>query len=222
MKKQNYKFSTTSEKWVMEPGSFARYIGMPVLLITHKKTPDGKWDVTDSTVLINSVGDFEPIMESQLIRYTTSDNEIKEERVNPIGMTVGNPEELSEILRFVPLKVHYRLQEELAFVSRIKKMWEENKSVPTQAIQQLSESKDQISILRSQYIVAVYKKGEELSYFRIKKLSLRHVVKSKYNLNITAEDGNNFVYSANSVDGKLTISEDNELGELKLIDVKVC
>lgn len=219
-KKEKYKFSTMSGEFVMTPGTISMYLGQPVMLIKFTKIQDKEWGTPETmTVTINSVTEYDPIMFTCLVRYTTMQGEIKEERINPIGFTAGNPEELSELLRFVPFSTHYKMVEKTGLSKKLKGLWEKNDTIPTLALQQLASSKNQADVLNSRCVMAVYVDGEgAISFFRITRLSLAHVVKDKYTLHLVSDLGDSFIYNIKT--GETVLAQDEELGGLKLIDLK--
>jgi hypothetical protein len=130
---------------------------------------------------------------TSIIKYKIiGEEEVKEARIIPEGFSFESPEETGKSLRFLPLSMHFKVQEEKAFYDRLLAKFDNAKTLSIEALENLSNSKEQSELLGRNYnIAAVIKTDEEtpeILYFRIDKLKLKHNKQDNYAITLTKED----------------------------------
>lgn len=223
-----YGFSTSSLKWVPEGGELLKYIGQEVAYIDFSKDDQGKWSSVVKVAVIDSISDFEPVTSTYSISYRIigdecSDDTLCTERIIPEGISysiIENPG-LMKMNRFIPESLHLECVEEEQFYTRLGNLWETRDTLPIEALQTISSSKDRDRTLRYYRNIGATIKTEsgEYLYFRISNLKLRPI-KGGSELTIVDGDKNTFIFKISKDLKSYSWIEGKEIiGELKLIDL---
>lgn len=224
--KERYGFSRRSQKWLATEGaSILEMIGIEVVAIEFTKSESGDWSSILRKAVIVSISDFDPMTVTYLCKYRIVDEDSetswRETRIIPEGYSLI-AEDANWMIRFVPYSLHCKMAETETFYSRLFELQAKRDTIPVSSLETLSVSKSQDNTLGySCNIGAVIKTiDNEILWFRIKKLSIRHKFKTSYTLSITSWDDKSYVLDIQSTDTEynFTINKEN-LGKLKIIDL---
>ena len=218
--KKNYGFNKASYKYIPAGGEIFKYIGQLVIYIDRKRKESGEWEADVKKAIIESIDDYDPMTMTYNCHYKVAgDDEVKELRIIPEGYSFGNPEETGVMQNFLPYSTHCHLVEDELFYGRLKELYDTKDTMSIEDLSTISKSKDKESILKYSHnigcIIKLDECPDEVLYFRIHSLSLRHKVGSSYVLS----------YSDGETSHKIQInSSDKEydfegLGKFKIIDL---
>lgn len=224
--KGRYGFSKTDTKWLPEGSSMMEYIGMDVISIDFTKNPEtNDWSSTLSKAVIHSLTDYDPMSGTYLCKYSTLDMEDgswKEVRIIPEGFELIGPDSL-KMIRFVPYSLHTKMVETEEFYRRLFILQAKTKTLPIQELNTIVSSSDQSRILEYSHNIGAVIKTEdnEVLWFRIKNISLRHLHGTKYHLTLTAWDNKRYVLGeidSNDEEYVFTVNH-QDIGKFKIIDL---
>ena len=224
--KDRYGFSKTDTKWLPEGSSILEYIGIDLIVIEFTKDPEkNEWSNKLKKGIILSMSDFEPISGTYLCKYRTDDMEAdswKEVKIIPEGFELLGPDS-NKMVRFVPYSLHSKMVETEEFYNKMFIKQAKAKTLAINELSMISESKDLERILEYFHnIGAVIKTVDnEVLWFRIKKLSVKHLHGTTYTITLTSWD--NKRYTLNEIQSSdeeyKFIVEHSEIGKLKIIDL---
>ena len=228
--KDRYGFSKTSQKWIATEGaSILEYIGIEVVAVEFtRKSDSNDWTTVLKKAYIQEISDFDPMTVTYLCKYRIvgeegdSETAWREVRIIPEGYSLMG-DDSNWMIRFIPYSMHCKMAETEAFYAKLFELQVKSKSLSIESMESLSSSKSQDSTLGySCNIGAVIKTiDNEILWFRIKKLSIRHKFKQTYTLSITSWDDKNYVFDICSSDTEHDFVVNKEvLGKFKIIDLR--
>ena len=227
--KKKYKYKKNDLKWIPEGASILEYIGIEVVFVKFIKDSDAnkKWSTNIKKSYIISISDYDPMTSTYLCKYRIvgEDKETswREMRIIPEGFSFENPEETGTMYRFIPYSLHCKLAETEAFYARVDEIEKKKDTLPVESLKQISESKEQDKVLTYSCNIgaAIRTIDDDILWFRISKLSLRHTYKNNYNLTITDAEGKAITLQINSdlKNYNLKFGGDG-IGTLKIIDLE--
>lgn len=224
--KGRYGFSKTDTKWLPEGASIMEYIGMDVISIDFtRNTETNDWTNVLEKAVIHSLTEFDPMSGTYLCKYSTSSMEEgswKEARIIPEGFELIGPDS-TKMIRFVPYSLHSKMVETEEFYRRLFILQAKKETLPIEEIKVISESGDQDRVLGYNHNIGALIKTEdnEILWFRIKKIEMRHLHSTKYHLTLTAWDNKRYVLGEiDSEDKEYNFTVNHyPLGKLKIIDL---
>lgn len=224
--KDRYGFSKTDTKWLMEGSSIMEYIGIELLIIEFSRDPEkGEWTNVLKKGKILGMGDFNPIDSTYVCKYRTDDMEEdkwKEVRIIPEGFEVIGPDS-NKMVRFIPYSLHTKMIETEEFYNKLFYLQVKAKNLDIKELKQISDSKTQDQILEYSHNIGAVIKTEDnnILWFRIKKLEIRHLHGTIYNIAITAWDNRRYVLNEvdSSNDEYSFVVEHHNIGSIKIIDL---
>ena len=224
--KDRYGFSPTDTKWLPEGSSIIEYVGIDLLVINFTRSGDGlSWSNTMSRGKIIQFSDFDPISSTYLCRYTVEGMDLdtfKEVRIIPEGfeLIAGDT---NQMVRFVPYSIHSKMVETEEFYKNLFIIQAKCPNLDIKELLTISNSKNPSSILEySHNIGAVIKtEANEILWFRIKDIKVKHLHGSVYTIILTAWDNKRYVLNeVSSTDSEYKfVVEHQEVGKLKIIDL---
>lgn len=225
--KERYGFSKTSQKWIaIEGASILEYIGVDVVAIEFTKKSDNDWTTVLKKACIREISDFDPMTVTYLCKYQIIGEDEgeswREVRIIPEGYSMMG-DDSSWMIRFIPYSVHCKMAETEAFYVRLFEVQAKSSGLSVESMGTISDSKSQDATLGySCNIGAVIKTTDnEILWFRIKKLNIRHKFKQTYTLSITSWDDKNYVFEINSSDTEHDFIVNKEMiGKFKIIDLR--
>lgn len=218
--KKRYGFSKGSYKYIPAGGEIFKYIGQPVMYVTFEKDENGDWNSFYESALLIGLSDFDPMTMTYLCKYkllNEKNAEEKEIRIIPEGFSWGDPEETGEMKRFVPISLHYTLQEDELFFKRLKDLYETRDTISLVSIKTLSDSKEQEKTLKYTHNIGAAIKTDDGFYLwvRLQKIGLNHKNGEYYNLSF-GDERNRWSLVIKSSDKEYKI---DKVGTVKLIDL---
>ena len=216
--KKRYGFSKSSYKYIPAGGEILKYIGQPVVFVDFKKDENGDWQSSFESSIIISIDDFDPMTMTYNCKYALSDNIEKEIRIIPEGFSWGDPEETGEMKRFVPMSVHYILQEDELFFNRLHELWNNKETMSLDSLKTLSESKEQEQTLKYTHnIGALIKTSDDSSllWVRLYKVGLSHRNGEYYNLSF-GDERNRWTIVVKKSEKEYELKD---IGTFKIIDL---
>ena len=225
--KKLYGFYEGNLNYVHRGGDLTKHIGSSLALIDYSRDETGRWDYSLKEVKVEDITDYDPMTTTSIIKYKIiGEEEVKEARIIPEGFSFESPEETGKSLRFLPLSMHFKVQEEKAFYDRLLAKFDNAKTLSIEALENLSNSKEQSELLGRNYnIAAVIKTDEEtpeILYFRIDKLKLKHNKQDNYAITLTNEDKDKtYTFLIDSKAEYYEFSYGKEkIGDLKILDLQ--
>ena len=186
--KERYGFDKGSYQYVPRGAEILKMIGQNVIKVEYDKKEDGTWDTKFGPAFLVSVSDFDPINMSYKAVYRESPEAGDQEfRMIPEGYSWADSEDVTHIVRLLPGSMHCQLMEDELFYERMKQLWETRDTLDFTALAGLASSKDKDTTLRySRHLACLIRlEGEEnVLYFRIHKLSLKHKAGKQYALSL--------------------------------------
>lgn len=224
---KRYGFDKADQKWIPGGADILKLIGVEVILVDFNKNSDDKWVSKIKKAYIKSISDYDMMTSTYLCKYRIVDEDDesswREQRIIPEGFSFENPEETRKMIRFIPYSLHCKIAEEEAMYYRLGELFKNRDTLPISNIKQISESNEQEKTLTySCNIGAIIETvNNEILYFRINKLKLRHNFKDNYNLTITDENNKAYTIPINSNDKYYEFKFNGDtIGNLKLIDLE--
>lgn len=216
--KEKYGFNKASYNYITPGAEILKYIGQPVVLVEFKRKEDGTWENGFRQAILDEVDGFNPLTMVYTAKYHTDNSEQKTIEVIPEGFSFGNPEETGEMIRFVPLSLHYKMAEDEMFYNRLAKIFEERDTISIDGLKNLSESKEKEKTLKyCCNIGAVIKLHDgSILYTRVHDLRLKHRQGNSYSLYI--ENENN--HASLLITSEMKSYDFEGIGELKLLDLR--
>lgn len=164
---------------------------------------------------------------TSIIKYKIIGEERKSKKLNfRKALVLKVQRKQGKSLRFLPLSMHFKVQEEKAFYDRLLAKFDNAKTLSIEALENLSNSKEQSELLGRNYnIAAVIKTDEEtpeILYFRIDKLKLKHNKQDNYAITLTNEDKDKtYTFLIDSKAEYYEFSYGKEkIGDLKILDLQ--
>ena len=193
--KKKYGFDKGSYDYVPAGGIILKYVGQYVVYVEYRKNDSGNWDTSFKRAFIESISDYDPLNMTYLTKFKVEDEEeTREFRMIPEGYCWVETEDANYVQRFLPNSMHCRLVEDEIFYERLKDMWNEKETMSIESLKTLSESKDKGATLNYNHNIGCLMKlnsdPDNVLYFRISKLGLRHKAGNKYNLIVQDSEGN--------------------------------
>ena len=216
--KKRYGFHKGSYKYIPAGGEIMKYINQPVVFVDFKKNEDGEWTSSFESAFIESIGDFDPMTMTYLCTYKLSDGVGKSLRIIPEGFSWGDPEESGVMQRFIPLSLHYTMQEDELFYNRLKEIWDKRLTMPIEGLKSISDSKEQEKTLKYTHNIGALIKTSDgsLLWVRLYKLGLSHKNGENYNLSF-GDERNRWSVTIKKSD---TEYELKDVGKFKIIDLQ--
>ena len=225
--KKRYGFDKAAAKWIPGGGEILKLIGVEVIMVDFIRNASSGWTNKIKKAYIKSISDYDPMTMTYLCQYRLVDEDKetswREIRIIPEGFSFENPEETGKMIRFVPYSLHCKMAEEEAMYCRLGELFDKRKTLPIENLKQISGSKEQEKTLTYACNIGAVIKTEDnqILYFRIHKLNLRHNYKDNYNLTITDESKKAYTIP-------ITMSEENyvfkfngdRIGLLKIVDLE--
>ena len=218
--KKKYGFDKGSYQYVPRGAEILKMIGQNVIKVEYDKKDDGTWDTHFGPAFLVSVSDFDPINMSYKAVYREEGKGEQEFRMIPEGYSWADSDDITHIIRLLPGSMHCQLMEDELFYERLKELWKTRSTLDFTALSGLASSKDKDTTLRySRHLACLIQlEGEEeILYFRIHKLGLKHRAGKEYAISLW--DGED-----NSVKAMIT-SDQTEydfelgLGKFKIVDL---
>ena len=236
--KEEYGYVPSSYKYVPMANEIMKCIGQNVVLVTYTKEEDpkvedegekdpndvGRWSTSTSIVHIRSIRDYDPMTMTHLIEYseTDVDGKVKEEvlsmRLQPEGYEFVNAEETGLFRRFQPFHLHHKMMEDEFFFFRLRSLYATRETLPFEALETISGSKNQGQILRySNNIGAAVKILEDgsLIWIRIHSLRVKHRKNTTYGL-FFSSDGKEW---STMIDREDKVYKLGDWAEFKIVDL---
>lgn len=224
--KSRYGFSKTDTKWLLEGSSIMEYIDIELLIIEFSRDPEkGEWTNILKKGKILGMEDFNPIDSTYVCKYRTDDMEEgswKEVRIIPEGFEVIGPDS-NKMVRFVPYSLHTKMIETEEFYNKLFHLQVKAKNMEAKELMTISDSKTQDQVLEYSHNIGAVIKTEDnnILWFRIRKLNMRHLHGTIYTIVLTAWDNKRYVLNevdCSKEDYKFVV-EHHEIGKLKIIDL---
>lgn len=224
--KSRYGFSKTDTKWLLEGSSIMEYIDIELLVIEFSRDPEkGEWTNILKKGKILGMEDFNPIDSTYVCKYRTDDMEEgswKEVRIIPEGFEVIGPDS-NKMVRFVPYSLHTKMIETEEFYNKLFHLQVKAKNMEAKELMTISDSKTQDQVLEYSHNIGAVIKTEDnnILWFRIRKLNMRHLHGTIYTIVLTAWDNKRYVLNevdCSKEDYKFVV-EHHEIGKLKIIDL---
>ena len=184
--KEKYGFQKGSYKYVPRGAEILKLIGQNVIKVDYQKKEDGTWDTKFGPVLLVSISDFDPVCMSYQCKYREGDQE-EEFKMIPEGYSWADSDDVTHIIRLLPGSMHCQLMEDELFHERLKELWKTRSTLDFTALIGLASSKDKDTTLRYSHNLGclIQLDGEDdVLYFRIHKLSLKHRAGKEYSLSV--------------------------------------
>lgn len=217
--KKRYGFNKGSYKYIPAGGELLKFIHQPMIFVDFKKNEDGEWNSLFESAFIESIEDFDPMTMTYKVKYKLmSDGVEKELRIIPEGFSWGDPEETGIMQRFVPLSLHYQLQEDELFYKRLQELWDTKDTMLLESLKTLSESKEQEKTLKYTHNIGALIKtfdDSKLLWVRLWKIGLSHKNGEYYNLSF-GDERNRWTVTIKKGD---TEYELKDIGTFKIIDL---
>ena len=218
--KDRYGFSLGSYNYVPRGAEILKLIGQTVIKVDYDKQEDGTWSTKQGPVFIISISDFDPINMTYLCKYKTDDKKEEEFRMIPEGYSWADSEDIVHAIRLIPTSMHCKLMEDEIFYSRLKELWKTRDTLDFIALQGLASSKDKEATLRySRHLACLIQlEGEEeVLYFRIHRLTLKHKAAKEYALSVW--DGEDNPVKALIESDQKEYDFELGIGKFKIIDL---
>lgn len=217
--KEKYGFQKASYKYIPKGAEILKSIGQIVIYVEYTKKEDGTWEDKYQKAEILEISGYDPMTMTYKCKYKVAgESETQELQIIPEGYSWGNPEETGWMKRFIPYSLHCKLVEDELFYSRLKDLYNTRDTLKVENLLELSQSKEKETQLKySRHIGALIKldESEDVLYFRIQDLNLRHKAGKSYTLRIS--DGENaYQMMIESNQGEYDFES---LGKLKIIDL---
>ena len=219
--KKRYGFNKGSYKYIPAGGEIFKYIGQPVIYVDFKKDENGDWTSYFESAILIEINDFDPMTMTYICKYKlltdSEDKEEKEIRIIPEGFSWGDPEETGVMKRFVPISLHYLLQEDKLFFNRLKDLYDSRDTLSIESIKTLSESKEQEKTLKYTHNIGAAIKTVDGNYLwiRLQKIGLNHKNGEYYNLSF-GDERNRWTIVIKSSEKEYTL---DKIGTVKIIDL---
>lgn len=192
--KEKYGFNKGSYKYVPKGSEILKFIGQRVMRVEYNKKEDGTWDTNYGPVMLVSISDFDPLTMSYSCKYREEGKEEDTEfRMIPEGYSWADSDDIKRVIRILPFSMHCNLTEDELFYYRLGELWKSRPTLDFTALSGLASSKDKNTTLRySRHLACLIKlEGEEeILYFRIHKLGLKHNNGKNYALSLWDGDDN--------------------------------
>lgn len=229
---ETYSYSKGNYKYIPMASEILKYIGQAVVLVTFKKiwktekNEEGEeiksytWQDSMDRAMIISISDYDPLTMTYLCKYKIegSDNEI-EVRIQPEGFEFCDTESESteQFVRFVPYSYHCKMVEDEFTAARISELFEKRNTLEFEALQVISESKNQGQVLRYSNNIGLAVKMDSgvIFWVRIYKLKLKHRQGKKFGLFFSGEDNKEYSLVILSDETSYKVPG----GEVKIIDL---
>lgn len=225
--KKLYGFYEGNLNYVPRGGDLLKHVGSSVAMIDYSRDSLGRWDYSLKEVTIESITNYDPMTVTYDLKYKVIGEEVtKEVKIIPEGFSFENPEETGKSLRFLPLSMHFKVQEEKGFYDMLSSRFDNAETLSIEALENISESKEQADLLGRNYnIAAVIKTAEEkpeILYFRIDKLKIKHNKQDNYAITlVNFEKEKTYTFLINGKDSSYKFSYGKEkIGDLKIIDLQ--
>ncbi len=223
-----FGYAPGNYKYIPKGSEILKYIGQTVILVTFTREedepeegetePKTHWTDKVERALIHSIYDHDPMTMTYMCKYSVEDSkDIQEIRIQPEGYEFVNADETGLFRRFVPYSTHCIMVEDELFFARLEKLWQERDTLEFDALNTISESKDQAQVLRYSHNIgaAIKLESGQLIWIRIHELHLKHRQGNKYGL---------FFYNEKRQWSTQVTKEDksyilNGIGEFKIIDL---
>ena len=218
---EDCNFDRSSLKFVPKGGEMLKYVGCDVFHVKlTRKDADSPWDISQKMVRIEHISDWEPLSGTYKVIYTDYTDTF-EMRMIPEGFQFENSEETNNVERFVPLTIHFMLQDLDIFYKRLKYLFDTKSSLPIEALKKIQESNQEEQLGYYHNVGFILNNPDHgICYFRIYKMTPLVKTGKEWKFSIQDEDGN--VFPVKIKDG----SEENQfylngenLGEFKIIDI---
>lgn len=225
--KKLYGFYEGNLNYIPRGGDLLKHVGSSVAMIDYSRDKLGRWDYSLKEVTIESITNYDPMTITYDLEYKIiGEEKSKTVKIIPEGFSFENPEETGKSLRFLPLSMHFKVQEEKRFYDMLASKFDSAKTLSIEALENISESKEQSDLLGRNYnIVAVIKTEEEnpeILYFRIDKLKLKHNKQDNYAITIlNLEKDKTYTFLINSKSESYEFFYGKEkIGNLKILDLQ--
>jgi len=219
--KEKYGFNKGSYKYVPRGAEILKMIGQNVIKVEYDKKEDGTWNTKFGPALLVSVSDFDPInMSYKAVYQEVGKEETEEFTMIPEGYSWADSENVSHIIRLLPGSMHCQLMEDELFYERLKTLWETRPTLDFIALTGLASSKDKDTSLRySRHLACLIKleDEEDVLYFRIHKLNLKHKSGKDYALSLWDGDDNSIRALIKSDEKEYNF--ELGIGKFKIIDL---
>lgn len=225
--KKLYGFYEGNLNYVPRGGDLLKHVGSSVAMIDYSRDELGRWDYSIKEVIIESITDYDPMTVTSILKYRLpEEKDTKEVRIIPEGFSFENPEETGKSLRFLPLSMHFKVQEEKKFYDTLLSKFDNTETLSIEALENISDSKEQSDVLGRNYNISAVIKTEgekpEILYFRIDKLKLKHNKQDNYAItinNLEKEKTYTFLINRNEKFYEFNYGKE-KIGNLKIIDLQ--
>ena len=218
--RENYGFNKGSYNYVPAGSEILKYIGQTVVYVSYKKKSDGTWDTEYYPVLLESISDFDSLNMSYKVSVKKEkDSPSHEFRMIPEGYNWVESEDADFIERILPVSMHQSLVEDEFMYARFKELYETRDTLPVDSLYGLSTSKEKAQTIRYSRHLAVLIKlngSDDVLYFRIQDLNLKHKSGKVYYLSVS--DGDSHTYRV-QIDSDQKSYPFETVGEFKIIDL---
>ncbi len=217
--KKRYGFDKGSYKYIPAGGEILKYIKQPMVFVDFKKDENGDWQSNFESAFVLKIDDFDPMTMTYNCKYKLSDGIEREIRIIPEGFSWGDPEETGEMKRFVPMSLHYQLQEDELFFKRLEDLWNNRATIDIDSLKTLSESKEQEKTLKYTHQIGALIKTKDDGKFmwvRVWKIGLTHKNGEYYNLSF-GDERNRWTITIKKSDSEYELKD---IGTFKLIDLQ--
>lgn len=225
--KKLFGFYEGNLQYIPRGGDLLKHVGSSVALIHYKKDDQGRWDYSIKEVMIESITNYDPMTVTYDLTYRIpKEKKSNKVKIIPEGFSFENPEETKNSLRFIPLSMHFKFQEEKKFYELLSSKFDSTETLPIEALENISNSKEQGDLLGRNYNIAAVIKTEEktpeILYFRVDKLKIKHHKQNSYALTIAnLEKEKTYTFFINSENSQYEFTYGKEkIGNLKLIDLQ--
>lgn len=227
--KKLYGFYEGNLRYIPRGGELLNCIGSSVVMIHYTKSPKGAWEYSIEEVNVISITNYDPMTVTYDLTYERTKGKSKSQqkvKIIPEGFSFENPEETGNSVRFIPLSMHFKFQEDKQFFERLFSKFDDAKTLSVNSLEDISNSKEQLDLLGRNYnIVAAIKTNEdtpEILYFRIDRLKIKHNKQDSYSLTIENLEKNKlYTFLIDSKAESYEFEYKNvKIGSLKILDLQ--
>ncbi len=218
---EDCNFDRSSLKFVPKGGEMLKYVGCDVFHVKlTRENQESPWAVEQKMVRIESISDWEPLSGTYKVIYTDFVDTF-EMRMIPEGFKFENSEETNNVERFVPLTIHFMLQDLDIFYKRLENLFNTKPCLSIEALKKIQESKQEEQLGYFHNVGFILNNPERgICYFRIYKMTPIVKLGKEWKFSVQDEDGNIFPLKIKEGENVNQFYLNGEsLGEFKILDI---
>lgn len=223
--KEKYGYNKGDLRYIPEGADILKYIGVEVIFVEFTKI-NNEWTNKIKKAIINEITDYDPMTLTYLCKYRLVDedkeNSWRELRIIPEGFSFNQPEIEGKMYRFIPYSLHCKMAEDEALYNRLSILYAKRDTMILSNLENLSVSKEQDKTLNYAMNIGLVIKtiDNNILWFRISKLSLKHKYKNVYSLRVENKNNKNYTIEITGDQKEYKfIYNGTEIGSAKIIDL---